>query len=322
MSLRTPFRLRPLPLLVLPLLLGACRCTSEDTATPSADTDADTDTDTDADTDTDTDTDTASDEVFTLWVYLSINLQVDEDLEEATALLERASAAGLGGVVLADFKLTKLHTGELPDWYADNLQAFLDRAAELDLQVLPAVLPFGYSEGILAADPNLAEGQRVEGSPFVVASDGGSLELASSFPGLENGGFESVSGSQPAGWSWVDEPGVRVNVDSSEAHSGASSLHIAPGHGNARAVQSLDVDPWRTPWPGSRVAATGRSWRATTTRVTVPPRRPASGPGPAVPRAWWARCTPPGTTTTISSRPGPRAGGRRAAARGAARAPR
>ncbi|MCP4808665.1 MAG: hypothetical protein GY913_20805 [Proteobacteria bacterium] len=170
---------------------------------------------------------------------------MDDNITEAIALLERAEAAGYGGVVLADFKLHKLHTGELPSWYADNLQALLTRALELDLKVLPAVMPFGYSEGLLAADPDLAEGQRVEQAPFVVSEGGQSLSLASDFPGLESGGFESASGDTPTGWAWTDDPGVRTVIDQDVAHTGGASLRIAEGTGNARAVQALEVQPWR-----------------------------------------------------------------------------
>ncbi|MEO8493872.1 MAG: hypothetical protein ABI614_02295, partial [Planctomycetota bacterium] len=69
------------------------------------------------------------------WLYLQQNLQVTENMPKIEALLRRAAKAV---------------------------------CHELDLEIIPAVMSFGYSDGILAHDPNLAEGLPAKNGPFVV----------------------------------------------------------------------------------------------------------------------------------------------------------
>ena len=183
-----------------------------------------------------------------LLLYLRHNLLTDEGLADALSLIQRAGAAGYTGVVVADFKVSILHHAEFDasrDTWLDHLGQLLDAAAAQGMVAIPTLFPFGYSEAILRSDPNLAEGQPVLGTPFVVAPDGGSLALASTFAGLTNGGFEDGTGPAASGWDWQDEPGTRTTVDSTVAHSGSRSLRIDAGTGNARLVQSFDVAPWQ-----------------------------------------------------------------------------
>ena len=62
------------------------------------------------------------------WVYLSTNLLVDENVENAIAILRRASEAGYSGAVLTDSKF--VWWDGLPERYLQNvrriLQAFRD----------------------------------------------------------------------------------------------------------------------------------------------------------------------------------------------------
>lgn len=117
----------------------------------------------------------AADELARRWLYLQTNLQVKENLTKAEDLLRRAKAAGYNGVVLADFKHNVLD--RVPDWYFDHARQFKQLANELEIEIIPTVAPFGYSDGLLAHDPNLAEGIPVREAPFV-AKDG-KAELAS-----------------------------------------------------------------------------------------------------------------------------------------------
>ncbi len=225
-------------MLVALLLACATADTSppEDTD-PTGDTDTGTGADTDTDTDTATDTDPPSEPE--LWFYVSYNLQTTEGVDAVVALLDRASAAGYHGMVLADFKLHFLHTDILPDWYDPNLQAVLDHAASVGIDVVPAVAPFGYSEGILFEDHDLAEGRPVT-ARFVAR--GGRLEVLDGYAGLRDGGFEAHDGDRFSGWSWQDD---RVKADTAVFRSGASAARIDAGSGNARIVQSTTLAPGR-----------------------------------------------------------------------------
>ena len=69
---------------------------------------------------------------------------------------------------------------------------------------------------------------------------------------LPGGGFEEHRGDLTAGWDFQDAPGQASFVDTSEKHSGASSLRWDnPGRGardsgdNARVARKVAVSPWR-----------------------------------------------------------------------------
>ncbi|MBC7965923.1 MAG: hypothetical protein H7Z17_08360, partial [Fuerstia sp.] len=100
------------------------------------------------------------------WVYLQQNLQVAENMPKIEAVLRTAAKSGYNGVVLADYKLNILD--RVPDHYFKNAARFRELCRELKLEVIPTIAGFGYSSGILAHDPNLAEGLPARDVPFVV----------------------------------------------------------------------------------------------------------------------------------------------------------
>lgn len=183
------------------------------------------------------------------WVYLQMNLQVRENVEKAEEIARRAAAAGYNGVVLADFKLNILD--RVPEFYFDHARRFRQTAEELGLEIIPAVAPIGYSDGILAHDPNLAEGLPVRDAPFVVAS--GAARLVSDNRNLLPGGdFEQHRNHLTAGWDFQDGAGRASLVDTEVRRRGNSSLRWDnPGRnasatgGNARVARKVKVAPWR-----------------------------------------------------------------------------
>ena len=106
------------------------------------------------------------------WLYLQSNLQVAENVAEADALLRRAAKAGYNGVVLADYKLNILD--RVPQHYFKHAAQIKQLCEELKLELIPTVAPIGYSDGLLAHDPNLAEGIPVKDAAFVVRGWSGS----------------------------------------------------------------------------------------------------------------------------------------------------
>jgi hypothetical protein len=182
------------------------------------------------------------------WVYLAPNLQVDEQLQKVQAIMRRAKAAGYNGVVLADFKLSVLHI--VPPHYFKNLAAFKQTAQELGLQIFPAVCPVGYSNGLLAHDPNLAEGLPVRDAPFVVREGLANVEADASTR-LQNADFEAAQNNKFSGFDFQDAIGTGSFVDHAVFHSGHASVRFenigvanAPG-GNGRVMQTVKVAPWR-----------------------------------------------------------------------------
>ena len=177
------------------------------------------------------------------WLYLQQNLQVAENLPKIEAILRRASKVGYNGVVLADYKLNILD--RVPKHYFQNAERFKSLCAELNLEIIPTVAPFGYSSGILAHDPNLAEGLPVKSAPFVVRDD-----VAIPVDGNKNllpGSFDEYQVNQFSGWRFQDEPGAGTYVDTQVKHTGAAALRIenpAGSSGNRRIHKRLPTRRW------------------------------------------------------------------------------
>ena len=100
------------------------------------------------------------------WVYLSTNLLVDDNVATAEALFQRAAKSGYTGIMLADYKFQILD--RMDERYFRNAERVKSAAARAGLEIIPAVFSIGYSNGILAHDPNLAEGIPASKVPHVV----------------------------------------------------------------------------------------------------------------------------------------------------------
>lgn len=180
------------------------------------------------------------------WVYLQMNLQVADNVPTARDIMERAAKAGYNGIVLADYKLNILD--RVPQHYFRHAKEFKAIADELGLEVIPTVASFGYSSGILAHNPNLAEGIPVKDAPFVVRDGVAVLDSTLSEP-LPGGGFEQTRDNLASGWNFQDEPGRLSFSDTDVKHSGNASLRWEkPGESegtNARVSRVVPVSPWR-----------------------------------------------------------------------------
>jgi hypothetical protein len=177
------------------------------------------------------------------WVYLQQNLQVTENLPKIELMLRRAAKSGYNGVVLADYKLNILD--RVPDHYFKNAARFREICRELKLEIIPAVASFGYSSGILAHDPNLAEGLPARDVPFRV--QGNEVLPAGSVQNLIPGDFESHNDGLFTGWGFQDEPGQGTFADETVKHGGIASLRIenrSESPDNRRVSKTVRVRPW------------------------------------------------------------------------------
>lgn len=167
---------------------------------------------------------------FELWLYCPTNLLVDDNVHELETLWRRAAAAGYTHVLLADSKLAKLgDLGDVTPRYFRNVERVKKIAAELHLELVPALFSIGYSNDLLWHDPNLIEAMPVRELPMVVRN--GAAEIAdTTVPVLPAGGLADLKH-----WSWHD--------DTVTADQGAARME---GHGkNARVAQKLTVQPFR-----------------------------------------------------------------------------
>jgi hypothetical protein len=180
------------------------------------------------------------------WVYLSTNMLVDQNVQDCVKLMERAAKAGYTGIVLTDSKFMRWDS--LPKTYAANAAAVADACRRLKLDLVACVMPIGYSSGLLARDPNLAEGMPVRDAPFVVRQ--GKVEPDDPIR-LVNGGFEQSKDNRPTGWNPPDSPGAICFVDTDVFCEGKASFRMqdigkhSPEHGLGRISQRLAVKPFR-----------------------------------------------------------------------------
>lgn len=173
------------------------------------------------------------------WLYCQFNLQVEKSADEVVDLINRAAKAGYTAIVLADYKLNILE--RVPQHYFKNAEKVKKAAAAANIEIIPAIGGFGYSAGILAHDPNLAEGLPVKDAPYVVK--GGVAALESSIA-LKNGGFEDAKDHKFAGMSYQDLPGKGTYADREVVASGKQSLRMQDATGNCRLTQKATLRPW------------------------------------------------------------------------------
>ena len=163
-----------------------------------------------------------------LWVYCPRNLLVDQQVTDLEQLWGRAANAGYTHVLLADSKFAKL--GDMDERYFRNIERVKRIAAELRLEIVPALFPIGYSNDILWHDPNLIEGLPVRDALFVVSHGVARLEPDPPLI-LRGGDFSDLKQ-----WDWKDDCVV--------ADSGAARVSDPKGR-NARLAQKLRLTPFR-----------------------------------------------------------------------------
>lgn len=180
------------------------------------------------------------------WLYLMYNLQVEKNADAVIGLIDRAKKSGYNGIVLADYKFNILE--RLPEHYFRHLARVQKAAQEAGIEIIPTVCPIGYSSGLLAHDPNLAEGMPVKNAPFVVKNGLAGLD-AENTARLVNGGLEEAKGDLFRSFLFQDDPGKASFADRTVAHQGKMSLRMQDVHkhnpaGNCRLVQRVKVRPW------------------------------------------------------------------------------
>ena len=181
------------------------------------------------------------------WVYLAVNLQGEGEPEHALSILRRAKAAGYNGILLADYKFHVLD--RVVDRYFKNVTTVRNLADELGLEIIPAVAPFGYSNGILAHNPNLAEELPVKELPMVVIK--GVAIVDTHWKPLAEGGFEKSNKHKALGWDYQDGSGSLSFIDTKVKHTGEASLRFEqlstaePKNGLGRLIHKVKGNAWR-----------------------------------------------------------------------------
>jgi hypothetical protein len=179
------------------------------------------------------------------WFYAMHNLLVDKNADDLIGLIRRAHKSGYNGVVIADYKLNILDRMKRTNYFK-NVERVKAAADEANIEIIPSIFPIGYSDGLLAHDPNLAEGLPVIDAPFIVKGTEAQLDPATA-PKLANAGFEETRGDRFVGFSFQDDPGVVSFADHDVVHGGKVSCRMQDvgksSTGNCRLIQKVKVRP-------------------------------------------------------------------------------
>src|SRR6266446_6607935 len=131
------------------------------------------------------------------WLYFPTNLLVDKNVDALEPLWRRAAAAGYTHVLLADSKFSRLE--QMDARYFKNVERVKRIAAELKLEIVPALFSIGYSNDLLHHDPNLIEALPARDVPLVVQGGVGRIDDPGA-PTLPGGDFSDLKK-----WSWKDD---------------------------------------------------------------------------------------------------------------------
>lgn len=189
------------------------------------------------------------------WVCLGVNFGKDDGSTTAgIQYVEDWSTHGLTGVVLVNNWFPKLAAvpwgegGFNKQKFKANLARFLSTCQTHGIEVAPYVTgPSRGNNGLLAHNPNLASGYKVEKALFVVGTDGIHRLKADPPVSLENGGFEDADTDGVfEDWYSQDAPCQAVCPDDETAYSGDQSARLnGEWEGLARLSQYVDVEPHR-----------------------------------------------------------------------------
>ena len=181
-------------------------------------------------------------------IYIMDSPGFEEGHRKVLQLAERARESGYNGVVLNDFKLGTLD--KIDRSYQVRLLAFRKQFEKFEMDLIPLVGAYGWSESILLNDPNLAEAMPVRNQELVVENgrafpSGGRVNL------LVNPGFEEVDGQKALDWDHQDKPGEATGIAVGVARTGERSFvlqdmaeRLGPGYHNGRIMQKVAVRPW------------------------------------------------------------------------------
>ncbi len=178
-----------------------------------------------------------------LWYFQMVNLLPDGNVANALALMQTAKDAGYTKALIADFKFGTIDIQS--DTYRANVAAFADGARAMGMEVVPSLVPVGYSDAYLCHDPNLIEGLPVVDADFLVQDVGGQLQAdVVQDAMIGNSGFENHSGDDFMFWTEMDS--AYISADTAEKHGGLTSAKISPSGGNNARITTPDiaVKPW------------------------------------------------------------------------------
>lgn len=169
------------------------------------------------------------------WMWLMTNLLNPKGYDDALALMRRSAKAGYTGIAVYDSKFAKFKF--YPE-HAAKLRDFRKACDDAKMKFIVGVAPMGYSDELLANNPNLAEGMPVRDAVFVVK--GGKLVPDAEGVAIKNPSFEVNAGGKVSGW----ELSSNMKADAAASDGKSSVLLTDDGKPQGRITQKVAVKPW------------------------------------------------------------------------------
>lgn len=180
------------------------------------------------------------------WVFLPVNLYVEQNVKRVEGILDRAQKAGYNGVLFRDSKTAFWWLLQRPDRWRKNCARLRQMTREREMELAAAVFPFGYSHSLLWNDANLASGMPVHDAPLV-AREGVLVPVETA--ALRNGSFERHARNRVAGSLFQDGAGKTSFIDSQNARHGDAALRFdnfpSAKAGLGRISFRVKVRPWQ-----------------------------------------------------------------------------
>ena len=161
-----------------------------------------------------------------LWVYCPANFLVDSECERVEAILARAAKAGYTHALVTDSKFSRL--AEMDKRYFNHIEHLRATAKELKIALVPACCPVGYSNDLLALDPNMAEALPVSEAPYQVENNRATRKPDPNIalPPL----------TERKRWGFIDEVWVAAND---------GLVATGPFNSNARVMKQIRTEPFQ-----------------------------------------------------------------------------
>jgi hypothetical protein len=179
------------------------------------------------------------------WAFSMHNLRGANAVNVMKKILDTMQRYHYNGMQQNDFKYNVLD--QQPDFYFKNADTIINYSHDRGIEMIPGVAPFGYSEGILWHDRNLAEGFPAN-AKYIIEADTARL-IPDPPVGIINGGFENVNGNGAfTGFGFYDNENGATTADQSIKHSGSQSARViepakANPSGNARFSLPITTKP-------------------------------------------------------------------------------
>jgi hypothetical protein len=178
-----------------------------------------------------------NDQPLELWYYHHSFLVDGGAVIKSKALIDKAYAAGYTGVVFWDTSFDFMGDDFWPIESEERMKEVMNYARKRHMKAVALSGNVGWSNDLLAVNPNWAEASRIVGAQFTVDASGRKLTLKNSFPGVANSSFESGKSN----WDTGDKDvGITQN-----GRGGTSAATVVDAKGNARLRQKITLKPWR-----------------------------------------------------------------------------